>query len=270
VGTVEGVGAGVEAGWTGRRVGVAWLHRACGRCAFCRRGDENLCERPLFTGYDVDGGYADYLVAPADFIYDIPPGFAPETAAPLLCAGIIGYRSLRLAAVVPGCRVGLFGFGASAHIAIQIARHRGCEVSVVTRSPDHRRLAESLGAAWVGGPGDVPPEPLDAAVVFAPSGRVVVEALGRLRPGGTVAVNAIHLDGIPAFDYGLLYGERTVRSVSNSTRADGREFLSLAAAIPVRVETERMPLEEANQALARLRRREVSGAAVLAGSPGSG
>ncbi|HEU5298368.1 MAG TPA: zinc-dependent alcohol dehydrogenase family protein [bacterium] len=269
VGTVVRAGPGVEAGWTGRRAGVAWLHRACGRCAWCRRGEENLCERPLFTGYDVDGGFAEYLVAPADFVYAIPGAFGSEAAAPLLCAGIIGFRALRLAGAAPGCRVGLFGFGASAHLAIQVARHWGCEVHVVTRSRGHRRLAEALGAAWVGGPGEAPPAPLDAAVVFAPSGRVAVEALERLRPGGTLAINAIHLDGIPAFDYRLLYGERTVRSVTNSTRADGVEFLALAAAIPVRVETETLPLAEANRALARLARGEISGAAVLAGSSGS-
>jgi propanol-preferring alcohol dehydrogenase len=239
----------------GDRVGVAWLHRACGRCAFCRRGQENLCAAPLFTGYDVDGGYAEYLTAPADFVYPIPEGLSAETAAPLLCAGIIGYRALRLAGTEPGSRLGLFGFGASAHLALQVAR-----------SAERRRLAEALGAAWAGGPDDEAPAPLDAAVVFAPAGRVVVDALRRLRPGGTVAVNAIHLDGLPAFDYGLLYGERTIRSVSNATRADGRAFLAIAAAIPVRATVEVMALGEANRALARLRRGQISGAAVLAGS----
>jgi propanol-preferring alcohol dehydrogenase len=267
---VVAAGRDVPPSWIGRRVGVAWLHRACGACAACARGDENLCERPQFTGYDVDGGFADYLTAPAAFVYEIPDRFSAIEGAPLLCAGIIGYRALRLAAVAPGAQVGLFGFGASAHLAIQVARHWGCEVSVVTRSAAHRRLAEALGARWVGAPGQRPPTPLDSAVVFAPAGTVVVEALRCLRPGGTVAVNAIRLDGIPAFDYALLYGERTLRSVSNSTRQDGREFLALAAAIPVRVATEILPLGEANQALQRLARGEITGSAVLAGSSGSG
>jgi len=276
VGIVERHGAAVTAPAVGARVGVAWLHRACGRCGYCRRGQENLCERAVFTGYDVDGGYARYLVAPAEFVYAIPERFAPLEAAPLLCAGIIGYRALRLAGTEPGCRLGLFGFGASAHLALQVARHWGCEVYVVTRSPNHRRLAETLGATWTGGPQDHPPEALDAAVVFAPAGAVVVEALAQLRRGGTVAVNAIHLDQVPAFDYARLYGERTLRSVSNSTRRDGREFLTLAAAIPVRVATEVLPLREANAALARLKRGEITGAVVLdvtaegPGSSGSG
>jgi propanol-preferring alcohol dehydrogenase len=263
VGIVERTGPAVVAPPVGARVGVAWLHRACGRCEYCRRGQENLCETAVFTGYDVDGGYAQYAVAPAGFVYPIPDRFTPREAAPLLCAGIIGYRSLRLAGAGPGSRLGLFGFGASAHLALQVARHWGCEVYVFTRSPGHRALAEDLGAAWVGGPQDASPVALDAAVVFAPSGRVVVEALARLRSGGTLAINAVHLDGMPAFDYALLYGERTVRSVSNSTRADGREFLALAAAIPVRVTTELMPLRDANVALRRLKRGEITGAAVL-------
>jgi len=263
VGTVEQVGPGVTSPAPGARVGVAWLYRSCGRCGFCRTGRENLCESAVFTGYDVDGGYAQYLVAPAEFVYPIPAHLTSQDAAPLLCAGIIGYRALRLAEVEPGCRVGLFGFGASAHLALQVARHWGCDVFVVTRNPDHRRLADALGATWVGGPQDRPTELLDAAVVFAPSGAVVVAALARLRAGGTLAINAVHLDGIPAFDYALLYGERTLRSVSNSTRRDGREFLTLAAAIPVRVTTELFALREANAVLGRLKQGTITGAAVL-------
>jgi len=263
VGIVERGGSGAERIRTGARVGVAWLHRSCGACAFCRRGLENLCPDALFTGYDVDGGYAGYLVAPAAYVYAIPDRFSPREAAPLLCAGIIGYRSLRLAEVTPGSRVGLFGFGASAHLALQVARHWGCEVYVFTRSPGHRRLAADLGATWVGGSQEAAPRELDNAVVFAPSGRVVIDALVHLRRGGTLAINAVHLDGIPSLDYGLLYWERTIRTVSNSTRRDGREFLDLAADIPLRVATEVWSLRDANAALGRLKQGEVNGAAVL-------
>lgn len=263
VGVVERSGELVRDPPVGARVGVAWLHHACGHCEACRRGQENLCPDIVFTGYDVDGGYAEYVVAPAAFVYAIPEPFTPQQAAPLLCAGIIGYRSLRQAAVESGARVGLFGFGASAHLALQVARHWGCQVYVFTRSAAHRRLAEDLGAVWTGGSADRPPHALDSAVVFAPAGRVVIDALGHLRRGGTLAINAVHLDGIPAFDYERLYWERTMRSVSNSTRQDGREFLTLAARIPVRVETESWSLREANAALARLREGAISGAAVL-------
>jgi len=264
VGVVEGCGAGVTQVAVGARVGVAWLYRACGVCAHCRRGRENLCPEAVFTGYHVDGGYAEYLAAPAEFVYPIPDRFTARDAAPLLCAGIIGYRSLHLAEVAPGSRVGLFGFGASAHLALQVARHWGCEVYVFTRSPAHRQLAADLGAAWVGGSSDAAPHALDSAVVFAPAGQVVADALAHLGRGGTLAINAVHLDGLPALDYARLYWERTVRSVSNATRRDGREFLALAAAIPLRVATELWPLPEANEALARLRRGAVTGAAVLA------
>lgn len=263
VGVVERGGGTVRDLPVGARVGVAWLHRACGRCGACRRGQENLCPDIVFTGYDVDGGYAEFVVAPAAFVYAIPERFTPQEAAPLLCAGIIGYRSLRQAAVEPGARVGLFGFGASAHLALQVARHWDCQVYVFTRSAAHRRLAEDLGAVWTGGSADRPPHELDSAVVFAPSGRVVIDALGHLRRGGALAINAVHLDGIPAFDYERLYWERTMCSVSNSTRQDGSEFLELAAHIPMRVETERWSLREANAALARLRAGAVVGAAVL-------
>ena len=263
VGRVESGALDVTVPAVGTRVGVAWLHRACGRCAFCRRGMENLCVEATFTGYDVDGGFADYIAAPAAFVYPLPDAFSSVEAAPLMCAGIIGYRALRIAQAARGDRVGLFGFGASAHLALQVARHWDCEVYVFTRSEAHRALARELGAAWVGGVGEGAPAALDAGVVFAPSGRVVVEALRHLRPGGTLAVNAIHLDEIPAFDYARLYGERGLRSVSNSTRADGQEFLTLAAAIPLRPQVETWPLGEANQVLQRLKRGEVRGAAVL-------
>lgn len=263
VGRVETRGPEVTAPAVGARVGVAWLHQACGRCGFCRRGLENLCPEAIFTGYDVDGGFAEYVIAPAAFVYPLPDAFSSAEVAPLLCAGIIGYRALRIAQAARGDRVGLFGFGASAHLALQVARHWGCEVYVFTRSAVHRALADDLGAAWVGGVDDSPPETVDAGVVFAPSGRVVVEALRHLRPGGTLAINAIHLDGIPAFDYARLYGERGLRSVSNSTRADGQEFLALAAAIPLRPMVETHGLEDANEVLRRLKRGEINGAAVL-------
>jgi propanol-preferring alcohol dehydrogenase len=264
VGVVDRLGPGATSPPVGTRVGVAWVGGACGACAFCRRGDENLCPDLVCTGYHVDGGYAAYLVARAEFVYPLPDAFDDDRAAPLLCAGIIGYRSLRLSGVQPEERLGLFGFGASAHLAIQVARHWGCEVYVFTRRPAHRLLAESLGAAWVGGPEETPPAELDAAVVFAPAGQVVVEALRRVRRGGTVAVNAVHLDRLPAMDYQLLYWERVVRSVSNSTRRDGREFLELAARIPVRVEARVYGLEEAARVLGALKRGEITGAAVLA------
>jgi alcohol dehydrogenase, propanol-preferring len=263
VGVVERVGPAVTTLTVGTRVGVAWLYAACGVCAACRRGEENLCEQITFTGYHVDGGYAQWMVARADFVYHLPEAFDDTTAAPLMCAGIIGYRALRLSGIQPGARLGLFGFGASAHLAIQVARYWGCAVSVFTRSPAHRQLAERLGAVWVGGSQDRPPHELDAAVVFAPVGQVVIDALHWVRRGGTVAINAVHLDQIPPFDYNLLYWERALRSVSNSTRQDGREFLALAAQIPVTVETELFALAEANRVLAALKRGQIVGAAVL-------
>ncbi len=263
VGIVERVGPGV-AFPVGQRVGVTWLYRVCGQCPACRRGEENLCPDARFTGYDEDGGYADFMVAEEGFVYPIPERFSDEEAAPLLCAGIIGYRALRRAEVGPGERVGLFGFGASAHLAIQVARHWGCEAFVFTRHPQHRALAAELGAVWTGSAEERPPAPLDRAILFAPAGALIPPALAALRPGGTLAINAIHLDRIPEMGYGLLYGERTLRSVSNLTPRDAREFLALAAEIPVRTEVERFRLEEANAALQKLKRREIRGAAVLA------
>ena len=248
---------------TDERVGLAWLAGACGRCEQCLAGRENLCELADFRGWTVDGGYAERAVARRDYAFALPDRLSDVEAAPLLCAGIIGYRSLRLSGIRPGGRLGLFGFGSSAHLAIQVARHWGCEVAVFSRSPAEHRLAHELGAAWVGGYDDPPPEALDAAVTFAPAGSVVVSALKALAPGGTVAINAIHLDGIPAFDYDLLWRERVLRSVANFTRADATEFLELAAEIPVRAQTQTFALAEAPQALARLAAGEVQGSAVL-------
>jgi len=244
-------------------VGVAWLYSACDACDFCHHNEENLCQAAHFTGYDVDGGYAEYLLAQADFTYALPERFSDIEAAPLLCAGIIGYRSLRLSEVQSGERLGLFGFGASAHLALQVARFWGCEVLVFTRSAAHQQLARELGAVWAGSAEDASPGALDRAIVFAPAGWVVLAALRQLRRGGTLAINAVHLDRIPAFDYQLLYGERTMRSVANSTRRDATEFLELAAKIPIRTEVETYPLEEANKVLLHLKRGAVRGAAVL-------
>ncbi len=220
VGTVDAAGHGVERVREGDRVGVAWLAWTCGECVFCRSGSENLCLQGRFTGFDVPGGYADATVADARYVYHLPQRAAPHEAAPLLCAGIIGYRSLKLAEARVGDRVGLFGFGASAHLAIQVAMRWGCEVFVFTRSEAHRALARTLGAAWAGGLADPAPGPVDRGVVFAPSGDGVVGALAHLRRGGTLAINAIHLDRIPEFPYRQLYWERTVRSVANATRRD--------------------------------------------------
>lgn len=263
VGAVDRIGAAVDPSLVGSRVGVTWLGWACGECDACRRGEENLCDRARFTGYDVDGGFAEYATAAAAFVVPIPQAFDNAHAAPLLCAGAIGYRALRVAGVQPGDRLGLFGFGASAHLAIQVARHWGCEVGVVTRGEAHRALAEDLGACWTGGSDGAPPWPLDRAIVFAPAGDVVAAALRSVRPGGTVAVNAVTLDRIPQMPYGTLYGERVLRTVSNLTRDDARGFLAIAAEISVRVEAEVFPLEAANDALVRLKRRELQAAAVL-------
>ncbi len=263
VGTIDAVGNAVTHLREGDRVGVAWLAWACGICDFCRAGRENLCERARFTGYDVPGGYADAAVADAAYVYRLALRSSDLEAAPLLCAGIIGYRSLRVAEVRPGDRVGLFGFGASAHLAIQVARHWGCEVLVFTRSEAHRAHARALGAAWAGGLGDAAPGPVDRGIVFAPSGAVVVGALGYLRRGGTLAVNAIHLDRIPEFPYAALYWERTVRSVANATRRDAEEFLALAMELSLRVSVRQVRPEEANTALGDLQRGAIQGAAVL-------
>ena len=264
VGRVEARGPGATRFREGERVGVAWLYHTCGRCAFCRRGSENLCDHARFTGYHVDGGYAQALIVPEAFAYRLPGGVADHQAAPLLCAGIIGYRALRLSEVKPGEVLGLFGFGASAHIALQVARHWKCDVFVVTRSPAHQELARTLGAIWAGTAGEEAPGLMDRAILFAPAGRLVHDALRALKKGGTLAIAAIYLDPIPELDYGaLLYGERTVRSVTASTRRDGEELLALAPEIPIRTEVETFPLEAANEALLRLKRSEINGAGVL-------
>ena len=247
----------------GMRVGMPWLYKACGECSYCKSGLENLCDDPRFTGLDVNGGYAEYIVAPADFVVPIPDIFSDEEAAPLLCAGIIGYRSLRVSGLLPGERIGLFGFGASAHLALQVARYWGCEVYVFTRSREHQDLARSLGAAWAGTADDVPPRPLDRAITFAPAGGLIPRALKNLRKGGTLAINAIHMDGLPEMPYDLLYWERSIKSVANSTREDAFNFMEVAAAIPIRVKTEAFPLEKANEALLQLKERKIQGSAVL-------
>lgn len=263
VGTVHAVGDTVTRWRVGDRVGIGWMNEVCGQCAYCRRGQENLCPQARFTGLHVDGGYAQFVVAHERFVYALPHAVDDVAAAPLLCGGVIGYRALRLSEIKPGDRLGLYGFGASAHQAIQVARHWGCEVYVFTRSAEHRGHAQTLGATWVGGAEETPPVLLDASVTFAPAGWIVPRALEHLRPGGTLAINAIHMSPIPELPYPLLYGERTVRSVANFTAQDAEEYLRLAAAIPVRTEVEVWPLAEANAALRRLKRSEVYGAAVL-------
>jgi propanol-preferring alcohol dehydrogenase len=267
VGRVAALGAGVRGWREGDRAGAYWLAGACGVCSRCRSGRENLCEDAVFTGWDRDGGFAERMLVRADFAAALPEGPDDVALAPLLCGGIIGHRALRLSEIAPGGRLGLYGFGASALCALQEARHMGCEVYVCTRSERERARALALGAVWAGGSDERPPVPLDAAVTFAPVGDVVVAALSALDRGGTVAINAIHLDRIPEFPYELLWWERTMRSVANVTRADAAEFLALAVEIPVTTQTESHPLEEANTALERLSRGDVEGAAVLVTAP---
>jgi alcohol dehydrogenase, propanol-preferring len=247
----------------GDRVGAAWLHRTCGECLFCRRGDENLCVRAEFTGLHADGGYAEFAAADAKFVYPIPPGFSDLQAAPLLCGGVIGYRALKVSGLKPGGRVGLYGFGASAHIVIQIAHHWGCEVYAFTRGAEHQRLARELGAAWVGRAGDPPPHKVDAAIIFAPAGALVVDALDVLERGGTVALAGITMSPIPELDYAKLYHERKIASVANATRRDAEELLQLAATIPIKTEVEIFPLAAANDALKKLKHGQMRGAGVI-------
>ena len=257
VGTVEG---------TGERVGVAWLHSTDGTCRFCTSGRENLCENAEFTGWTRNGGFAEYVVAAKDFIYPIPDDFDDIQAAPLLCAGIIGYRALRLCGVNDwnGARLGIYGFGAAGHVCIQIARARGADVYVATRDRErHQSLAEELGAAWVGDTFDVPPVKLDASIIFAPAGEIVPAALSALDKGGSLVLGGIHMSPIPEFDYDLLYGERLIRSVANNTREDGREFLAEAASIPVRTSVQEFSPDQANDALIALKHDAIRGAAVL-------
>ncbi len=263
VGRVDAAGKAVRNLREGDRIGIPWLHSTDGTCEYCRAGLENLCPNARFTGYDVDGGYAEYTVAPADFCYPIPEAFTDESAAPLLCAGIIGYRSYRLTGIRPGENLGLYGFGASAHLVIQLARHQKVNVFVFTRSEAHRQHARDLGAVWTGRAEDTPPEKLHAAIIFAPTGALVPEALRVLRKAGTLALAGITMSQIPPLDYPLLYDERQIRSVANSTRQDARELLSLAAEVPLKTQIQLFGLEQANQALQALKKSEIQGAGVL-------
>ena len=263
VGRVDALGEGVRNFHEGDRVGIPWLHSSDGSCQYCIRGQENLCKNARFTGYHVNGGYAEWTLVSEDFAYAIPSVFSNENAAPLLCAGIIGYRSYRLSSARPGERLGLYGFGASAHLVLQFARHLGCEVYVFTRAQVHRELASRLGAAWVGGAEETPPHELDAAIIFAPAGGLVPQALRALRKAGTLALAGITMSPIPQMDYSLLYDERIVRSVANSTRQDAQEFLDLAAEVPLITEVESFRLDQANQALQRLKKSQIAGAGVL-------
>lgn len=248
----------------GTRVGVPWLRSTCGECRFCRRGDENLCLRPQFTGWDEDGGYAELIVAPEAFVYELPESLSARELAPLLCAGIIGYRALLRSRVPRGGRLGLFGFGGSAHVTIQVARHWGCEVYVFSRGLEHRELAETLGAAWVGDSFAAPPHPLDGAILFAPAGELVPPALAALDRGATLAIAGIHVTDIPSMSYQQhLFQERAIQSVTANTREDGRALLALAAELPIRTTTRAYPLEAANEALRDLKQDRIGGAAVL-------
>ncbi len=264
VGHVAGLGEGCDRFAVGDRVGIAWLRHTCGVCRFCRRGDENLCIDPRFTGWDADGGYAERAVVPEAFAYALPDVFDDQEAAPLLCAGIIGYRALRRADLPEGGKLGIYGFGGSAHLAAQVALHQGATVHVLTRSEEARRLALDLGAASAGGAYDEPPEPLDAAILFAPVGDLVPVAMRALDRGGTLAIAGIHLSDVPPLNYqDDLFQERQVRSVTANTRADGEQFLRIAAEIPIRPTTVAYPLDRADRALEDLAGDRVNGAAVL-------
>ena len=264
VGVVAAMGKRVTRFRKGDRVGVAWLNSTCGKCEFCQKEKENLCEKAKFTGYDVDGGYAEYAVVSENFAYPIPRGFSEIEAAPLFCAGVIGFRALRLSEIEKGRCLGLFGFGASAHIVIQIAKHWGCQVFVFTRSEEHRKLAKELGADWTGRAEDSPPARLNSAVIFAPAGKLVLDALRVLKKGGTLALAGIYMTPIPELDYNKhLYYEKTVRSVANSTRRDAEDLLKLAAEIPIRTEVQEFDLNEANRALMLLKQGKIQGAGVL-------
>jgi alcohol dehydrogenase, propanol-preferring len=263
VGMVDAVGTEVRALRGGERVGIPWLYSTDGTCPQCLRNHENLCERARFTGYHVDGGFAEYCIVSEGFAYRLPEVFSDEQAAPLLCAGVIGYRAYRLSGAQPGHRLGLYGFGGSAHLVLQLARHQGCEVHVFTRSHAHRELAEQLGAIWTGSAEDTPPHSLDAAIIFAPAGVLVPRALRVLGKGGTLALAGITMTQIPALDYGLLYQERVVRSVANSTRDDVRNFLREAAQVPLRPRVQVYPLADANRALLDLKHSRIDGVGVL-------
>lgn len=263
VGIVDAVGTGVRSFREGDRVGIPWVHSTCGKCEFCRRGMENLCENARFTGYHADGGYAEGTIVSESFAFALPTSFDDEHAAPLLCAGIVGYRSLRLSGAHAGDRLGLYGYGASAHIVQQVAQHLGCEVLVFTRSAEHRRLAKQLGASWAGTAQDKPPAPLDSAIMFAPAGGLIPHALGALRKGGTLALAGITMSDLPSMPYELLYHERIMRSVANATRQDAREFLEIAAQVPVRTSVRTYDLLQANDALKDMKESHLAAAAVL-------
>jgi propanol-preferring alcohol dehydrogenase len=266
VGTIAAVGPRVTGHAIGDRVGIAWLHRTCGVCTYCARGRENLCDAAEFTGWTVDGGYAELVAAPAEFAYPIPSDFADRDAAPLLCAGIIGFRALSQTGLdaFAGARLGLYGFGAAGHVAIQIARGRGAEVYVFTRDRTrHQTLAAELGATWVGDAAAASPVPLDAAIIFAPAGELVHAALAAVHKGGTVVLGGIHMSDVPPLPYRLLYGERVLRTVANNTRADGRAFLDEAARLPVRTHTQIYPLDGVNDAFVALKHDAIRGAGVL-------
>lgn len=263
VGRVVRAGAEAKRYVTGTRVGVPWLHRTCGVCEFCTRGRENLCPNASFTGWTVNGGYAEFIVAPEKFVYPIPEQFSDLAAAPLLCAGIIGFRSLRLAELQSTDTLGIYGFGAAGHVCIQVARHLGYRVLVCTREEKHRKLAAELGAEWVGGAYDDPPMLLNAAIIFAPAGELVPAALKNLKRGGTLVLGGIHMSDIPSFSYDLLYWERRIRSVANNTRQDGIDFLRIAAEIPIHTQVQTFDLEQANEALEALKNDGIRGAGVL-------
>lgn len=264
VGVVDALGEGCSAGLLGARVGIAWLRHTCGACGFCRAGMENLCAASQYTGYDADGGFAEYAVAPAAYVYPLPEVFNPADAAPLLCAGIIGYRALKRSQLPKGGTLAIYGFGSSAHIVCQIARHRGCRVFVVTRGASHRQLARDMGAAWAGEDAADMPEPADSAIIFAPAGELVPPALEHLKKGGTLALAGIHMSEVPALNYERhLFYERNVCSVTANTRADGCELFAEAAAIPIRPRTTTFSLEQANEALIRLKHDEIDGSGVL-------
>ncbi len=264
VGIVEAVGEGVGSQVKiGDRVGVAWLHSVCGSCRFCVKGSENLCPDARFTGFSVNGGFSEFMLAQARWLLPLPGDVSADQAAPWLCAGIIGFRSLRLADLQPGECLGLVGFGASAHLAIQVARYWGCEVYVFTRSPDHRRHAEDLGAAWTGTIDEMPPHDLDRAVLFAPAGDLIPKILSKLRPGGTLAINAVYMTSLPSMPYALIYGERTLRSVTNATYQDGVDFIKLAEEAEIRSTVTAYPLAQANQAMQDLKHSRINGEAVL-------
>lgn len=268
VGVIEALGPGTGRHTVGTRVGIPWLYKTCGHCFYCRSGRENLCDFPEFTGYTRHGGFAEFIVAHQDFVYPLPKGFGDLQAAPLLCAGIIGFRSLRLTGIQPGrnlgaFNLGIYGFGAAGHVCIQVAKHWGARAFVCTREEKHRALAAELGAVWTGGTIEEPPEKLDASIIFAPAGELVPPALQALRKGGTLVLGGIYMTPIPSFEYLLLYRERSIKTVANNTREDGRDFLRLAAEIPIHTEVQIFPFIQANEALNALKHDGVRGAAVL-------